>query len=142
TDRVPRRLPDLFAGSQILLFGRYKDAGRGTVRLTGRVDGQERVFTYPVQFPDTERENGFIPRLWAGRKIGNLLEEIRLHGENAELKDEVVRLSKAFGIPTPYTSILVEEPREYDRRAGINGPPGQGAMVGSGSRHRSLQGPV
>src|SRR5207253_2357129 len=73
-------------------------------------------------FPDLDRDNGFIPRLWASRKIGNLLEEIRLHGENAELKDEVIRLSKEFGIPTPYTSILVEEPREYQRRAGINGP--------------------
>jgi Mg-chelatase subunit ChlD len=122
TDMVPRRLPDLFAGSQILLFGRYKDAGRGAVRLTGHVEGQQRVFTYPVQFPDLERDNGFIPRLWAGRKIGALLEAIRLHGENPELKDEVVRLSKEFGIPTPYTSILVEEPRQYDRRVGINGP--------------------
>src|SRR5205823_6278358 len=48
--------------------------------------------------------------LWASRKIGFLLEEIRLHGETAEVKDEVVRLSKQYGIITPYTSFLVEEP--------------------------------
>jgi Mg-chelatase subunit ChlD len=110
TDVVPGRLPDLFAGSQLLVFGRYREAGRGTVRLTGHVGSRERAFSYPVSFPDRERDNGFIPRLWASRKIGLLLEEIRLHGEKAELKNEVVRLSKEFGVPTPYTSILVEEP--------------------------------
>lgn len=133
TDVVPRKLPDLFAGSQLLIFGRYKGAGPATVRLTGQIGGQERTFTYPVAFPEMDRDNSFIPRLWASRKIGTLLEEIRLHGENAELKDEVVRLSKEFGIPTPYTSILVEDPRELQRRAGINGPVDRGVLAGGGS---------
>jgi Ca-activated chloride channel family protein len=121
TDVVPGRLPDLFAGSQLLVFGRYRDAGRGTVRLAGHVGSRERAFSYPVRFPERERDNGFIPRLWASRKIGLLLEEIRLHGEKAELKQEVVRLSKEFGIPTPYTSILVEEPGAA--RPGLAGVP-------------------
>jgi Mg-chelatase subunit ChlD len=126
SDLTPRRLPDLFAGSQLLLFGRYRDAGRGTVRLAGHIGGRERVFTYPVQFPDQERDNAFIPRLWASRKIGLLLEEIRLHGDKAELKEEVIRLSKEFGVPTPYTSILVEEPGERrDRLARQPSVPGR-----------------
>jgi Mg-chelatase subunit ChlD len=112
SDLSPRRRTGRAAGSQLLLFGRYRDAGRGTVRLVGHIGGRERVFTYPVQFPDQERDNAFIPRLWASRKIGLLLEEIRLHGDKAELKEEVIRLSKEFGVPTPYTSILVEEPGE------------------------------
>jgi Mg-chelatase subunit ChlD len=121
TELTPRRLPDLFAGSQLLLFGRYQDAGRATVRLIGHLGGREQVFTYPVEFPDRERDNAFIPRLWASRKIGALLEEIRLHGEKPELKDEVVRLSKEFGVPSPYTSILVEEPREVARGRRLDG---------------------
>jgi Ca-activated chloride channel family protein len=131
TDLAPRRLPDLFAGSQFLVFGRYHGAGRATVRLAGQIGGQERVFTYPVEFPDTERGNDFIPRLWASRKIGTLLEEIRLHGENPELKDEVIRLSKQFGVPTPYTSLLVEEPRELQQRGGINAPADRGSLASS-----------
>lgn len=110
TDLYPRRLPDLFAGSQLIVFGRYRQAAPVRARLTGRLAGQPRGYTYDLRLPDREREHGFIPRLWASRKIGALLEEIRLHGESAELKGEVIRLSKEHGIVTPYTSFLVEEP--------------------------------
>ncbi|NIO12631.1 MAG: hypothetical protein GTO31_01895 [Xanthomonadales bacterium] len=57
--------------------------------------------------------------LWARRKIGFLLDQIRLHGESEELKDEVIRLSKEYGIATPYTSYLVLEDEEAYRRHGI-----------------------
>src|SRR2546421_526692 len=81
-----------------------------TAKLTGHIAGQTRTFSYPVTLPEREREHDFIPAMWASRKIGTLLEEIRLRGENAELKNEVIRLSKQYGIITPYTSFLVEEP--------------------------------
>ena len=50
-----------------------------------------------------------MARLWATRRVGQLLEEIRLKGENEELKDEIVALAKEFGLVTPYTSYLVQE---------------------------------
>jgi Ca-activated chloride channel family protein len=149
TETYPRRLPDLFAGSQLIVFGRYRGGGTATARLTGRIGGQTRTFSYPVTLPDREREHDFIPALWASRKIGTLLEEIRLHGENAELKSEVIRLSKQYGIITPYTSFLVEEPglnrptplpmlRESGRRLDESlsavppGAPGPRGPVGAG----------
>ena len=51
----------------------------------------------------------FIPRLWATRKVGYLLKQIRLHGESRELVDEIVDLAVRYGIMTPYTSFLVNE---------------------------------
>ena len=51
----------------------------------------------------------FIPRLWATRKIGALLNTIRLNGEDPELVDAIVRLSIRYGIITPYTSFLITE---------------------------------
>jgi Ca-activated chloride channel homolog len=60
-------------------------------------------------FPKSERQNDFIPRLWATRKIGFLLDQIRMGGERPELTDEVIQLSKRYGIVTPYTSYLVTE---------------------------------
>jgi Ca-activated chloride channel family protein len=38
-----------------------------------------------------------------------LLDEIRLHGENAELRDEVTQLARKYGIVTPYTAYLIVE---------------------------------
>jgi Ca-activated chloride channel family protein len=110
----PQRLPDLFKGGQIILAGRYREGGRGTLVLRGvvgaeRLGGDRREFHYDFTFPRQEREQDFVARLWATRRAGDLLDEIRLQGENPELKNEVIALAKEFGLVTPYTSYLVQE---------------------------------
>ncbi|MDY7041660.1 MAG: VIT domain-containing protein [Chloroflexota bacterium] len=108
-DTYPYPLPDLFAGSQLVLAGRYSHAGPTTITLSGVVNGQQQTFTYEDV---TFRSSGgpdFIPRLWATRKVGYLLKQIRLHGESQELVDEIVDLAVRYGIMTPYTSFLVNE---------------------------------
>ena len=110
TDVYPQPLPDLFAGTQLVVVGRYEGEGTVTLRLTGTVNGQVQTLSYDGQeFPRRATEMDFLPRLWATRKIGYLLKEIRLHGDNEELVDEVVDLSLRYGVMTPYTSFLVEE---------------------------------
>jgi Ca-activated chloride channel family protein len=105
----PRELPDLFAGDQVTIFGRYKEGGHVAIHLTGQINGEDREFVYEATFHKKQSENAFIPRLWATRRVGYLLDQIRLSGEQAELKDEVLALSKEYGIMTPYTSYLVLE---------------------------------
>ncbi|MCA9523559.1 MAG: trypsin, partial [Myxococcales bacterium] len=107
---VPRRIPDLFKGSQIIVVGRYRNDGHVAVTLKGSVQGTTRSFAYDAKFPAQQGENEFIAKLWAHRQIGVLLDEIRLKGESHELKQEVIQLAKRFGIVTPYTSYLVVEP--------------------------------
>jgi Ca-activated chloride channel family protein len=116
-DPYPSRIPDLFAGSQLLILGRYQNTGPVKVTVSGEVGGQAKRFTYDLNLPERDLNQEFIPKLWASRRIGSLLEEIRLHGESKELKDEVIRLSQEHGIVTPYTAYLVEEP-------GLPRPPG------------------
>jgi Ca-activated chloride channel family protein len=102
-------LPAIFRGSQLILVGTYRDAGEAEVRLSGKVGEHTRTFTIKSSFPEVNRENDFLPRLWAARKIGYLLDEVRLH-RNKELIDEIVRLSKEFGILTEFTAFLIREP--------------------------------
>ncbi|MDQ3227915.1 MAG: VWA domain-containing protein [Chloroflexota bacterium] len=104
----PAPLPDLFAGTQLIALGSYEDGGPATLTLRGEVNGEPREFRYPVTFAK-EGGSEFLPRLWATRKIGYLLNQIRLHGENDELVDAVVDLSLEYGIVTPYTSYLITE---------------------------------
>ena len=104
----PRKLPDLFHGSQLTMLGRFRKPGEYKVKLTGRAGGEAKTFTYTVKFQDTKADD-YLPRLWALRKVAFLLDEIRLHGENKELIAEVTRLGKLHGIITPYTSFLVVE---------------------------------
>ena len=103
-------LPDLFAGQQMIVAGRYREGGTATVTLTGQVDGETREYTFTgLTFPRNAGGQPFVPRLWATRKIGGLLNQIRLRGENPELVESVVRLSIRYGIITPYTSYLIQE---------------------------------
>lgn len=103
----PSELPDLFKGEQIILFGRYQGSGTGTLILTGSVNGHTRRFTYSAQFPERSTAHDFIPRLWATRRVGFLLDQLRLHGDNPELRDEITRLARQYGIITPYTAYLI-----------------------------------
>lgn len=104
----PNPLPDLFAGSQLIALGTYQVGGEATLTLRGEVNGAPREFTYPVSFAE-DGGSEFLPRLWATRKIGYLINQIRLHGENEELIDALVDLSLEYGIVTPYTSYLITE---------------------------------
>jgi Ca-activated chloride channel family protein len=108
-DLYPRKLPDLFKGTQLVVMGRYRKPGDAKVVLTGYVNDGKRTFEYGTTAPREATRDDFIPRLWAIRKVGFLLEEIRLRGERPELRDEVITLGKKFGIVTPYTSYLVVE---------------------------------
>jgi Ca-activated chloride channel family protein len=112
--RYPGELPDLFKGDQLLVLGRYaqrgKDGGkRARVLLEGSINGEKRTFRYDADFSGKDSDHGFIPRLWATRRVGYLLDEIRLRGETSELKEEVVALARRYGIVTPYTSYLIVE---------------------------------
>ncbi len=114
-DIYPNPLPDLFAGSQVVVVGRYPAGGAMDVTLTGDVNGNVQTFNFPQQvFTNDSRSDvsslAELPRLWATRKIGYLLNKIRLQSADQETIDQIVKLSIRYGIVTPYTSYLVTEP--------------------------------
>jgi Ca-activated chloride channel homolog len=105
----PSALPDLFKGDQLVVFGRYGGSGDSAIRLDGTINGQHRTFTYEASFPAQATDHTFLPKIWATRRVGFLLDQIRLHGEEKELKDEIVDLARKHGIVTPYTAYLIVE---------------------------------
>ncbi len=104
----PVPLPDLFAGEDLVVLGRYRQDGATALVLRGHAGTKRSKETHDVTFgPDSQ--NNFIPRMWAGVKIIHLLEQIRLNGAEDELVDAVKELGQRYGIVTPYTSLLVLE---------------------------------
>jgi len=100
----------------VTITGRYRlptaHSGRTRIVLTGQINSRVESFSYRVDFGsemDPYRSNAYIPRLWATRKIGYLLGQIRHQGENQEWVDAIIQLSIRYGIITPYTSFLIEE---------------------------------
>jgi Ca-activated chloride channel family protein len=116
----PKKLPALFKGSEVMIFGRYQGSGRHTFKITGQLHGKPVEHACAFDAPDkpSAQHTSFVAPLWAARNIGFLLQELRLHGPNDELIKEVVRLSTKFGIVTEYTVFLTS----VGGRRGIGGP--------------------
>lgn len=106
----PGEMPDLFAGEELVVFGRYTGAGAGTLGIRGRRGGTEKRFATAAEFPRRAETNAYIPRLWASRKLGELSRQIRLNGADPELVEELRRTALRYGLLSDYTSYLVQEP--------------------------------
>jgi Ca-activated chloride channel family protein len=132
---LPAKLPDLFEGEQLVLLGQYSGTEPLAFQISGNHLGQERVFRFELALDRATTRNSFVPRLWASRKIGVLLDAIRQLGADSpaaaaassahgtpvdprlkELVGEVVRLSTEFGILTEYTAFLATEGTDLSKK--------------------------
>ena len=128
---LPSELPDLFSGDQLVVLGKYLDSEPLHFRLRGNLHGRRRTYKFSFELSRATTRNGFVPRLWASRKIGALVQQIQEAGADTaltsrpedirderirELVDEVVRLSKEFGILTEYTAFLAREGTDLSGR--------------------------
>lgn len=107
----PRDIPDLFDGGQLVWVGRYRQSGPTKLRLTGKVGTETRTFEFPAELASTNASDThqYVEKVWAIRRVGDIIDQIDLNGANKELTDELVALSKKYGILTPYTSFLADE---------------------------------
>jgi Ca-activated chloride channel family protein len=106
----PVRIPDVFAGEELVLFGRFSSEGRGRITVNGERAGRPLAFGADVTLPDVSSANAYIPRLWAARKLGHLERQIWTEGESHGLVQEIRTLALRYGLPSRYTAYLVEEP--------------------------------
>ncbi len=125
-DIIPNKLPDLFEGDELVLLGQYVGNKPLTFRISGNYLGKTKTFEFTFKFKKANLKNGFVPRLWASRKIAELIDAIRQMGADPatsgndpkvkELVDEIVRLSTEFGILTEYTAFLAREGTDLANR--------------------------
>ncbi|MEZ4401594.1 MAG: VIT domain-containing protein [Kofleriaceae bacterium] len=99
----PRTLPDLARGEELTVMARLPKDGDLVVR--GTIDGKRVERRLHVALPATERR-AWVGRQWAGARVEDLLQQIALHGETDELKNEVIDLALAYNLVTPFTSFL------------------------------------
>lgn len=131
-DVYPKTLPDLFQGSQLVITGRFRGNGVGSAHLSGLASGSEANFALGAKSGEADGIANFLPRIWAGRKLGYLVDQVRLSENPAgkkEIIDEIVRLSREYGIITEYTSFLVDE--QEIQRLGLRDAAGHALNAGA-----------
>ena len=121
-DVMPSRLPDLFAGDQLVVLGRYRGTQPRSLAVAGNYLGSARSFRFPFDPRAASTSHTFLPRLWASRRIGQLVETIREEGAKApaqyavreqkpsqriaRLSKDVLELTARHGVLTEYTAFL------------------------------------
>jgi Ca-activated chloride channel homolog len=143
-EMYPPRLPDLFQGDQLQIAGRFEGQGPAVITLSGRAGDESFAESFGVEFPEMAPDHNFVAPIWARRKVGYLLDQVRLNGESTEVKNELVKLAHDYSIATPYTSILVvpesgpnsnpvaRRPTRRRRSSGSSMPLSGGGFAGMG----------
>ncbi len=113
TDVYPQRIPDLFGAKPVIVTGRYTGNGKGTIRLKGKMGGQEFSRDIAVEFPETETQHNVLAPLWARRRIEDLMSRDYLGAQRGEMKPEVkdaiTNLGLDYGLMTQFTSFVAVE---------------------------------
>ena len=124
----PEQVNDLFEGEQIVMVGRYKKTGSTKVTITGLIGNKKRKFDFPTALAQAsaDAKYAFVEKLWAMRRVGEIIDELDLHGKNEELIKELVALSTKHGILTPYTSFLADDSGAVRELADAHGGLGGG----------------
>ncbi len=127
-DVYPKKIIDFFAGKTISIAGRFGAGSHLGLSLKGWLGEKQKAFRFSFPLPRESEEYRFLPRVWAGRKIGHLINEIRMYGHSEEKVRSIIDLSKRYGILTEYTAFLVEEPRPIVRALRMAPAQGEAAM--------------
>ncbi|MBI4559348.1 MAG: VWA domain-containing protein [Candidatus Hydrogenedentes bacterium] len=115
-DVVPEQLPNLYHGTPVRLYGRYKAQGEVPVAVHAEVQGQALDNALTVSLPAEDAANPEIERMWAWHRVQRLLKQADDAGDRSGVTAEIVRLGEAYSIATEYTSFLVlENNKEYQR---------------------------
>jgi len=128
----PKKTFDLFEGQQLVVVGRYKKDGPVKIKIAGKIGKDQQKFDFPAKLVKSSDDDSyaFVEKLWAMRRIGEIIDELDLHEKNEELIKELVALSTKHGILTPYTSFLADE----------NAKPGDLAAAGRAEHARKASG--
>lgn len=111
SDVYPSKLGDLFSAKPVIVNGRFAKGASGTIKLKGKLAGQDYVREIPVSLPETETANDVLATLWARKRIDELSSET-LNSKNAdEINKQITGLGLEFRLLTNFTSFVAVEER-------------------------------
>lgn len=107
SELTPAKPCSLYQGQQLVMFGRYTDAGPVRIELKAKISGQPQSWDCEAVFPEIDIDNPEIERLWALSRIDETMQEVREKGETGSLRKTIVDLGTEYSLVTDYTSMVV-----------------------------------
>jgi Ca-activated chloride channel homolog len=132
----PDSLPNLYKGKQMIVAGRYQQAAPVQITLGGTAFGHPVTYSYNVQLTDSSISRyQFLPKIWAKRKIESLL--VRYYALNPNspealaLRNQIITISRAYGVISPFTSFTGGETGVEEEAAGDHSRPVEFELLGN-----------
>ncbi len=141
TDLTPADPGSLYAGEQLVMFGRYDQAGVVDMTLRARVSGEQKSWHCKMTLPEKDTDNPELERLWALSRIEEEMQDIRAKGETAAKRDAIVDLGSTYSLVTDYTSMLVVNDQAHEEH-GIDNRNATRVMREREARQQRGQAPV
>jgi len=104
-ETYPAKIPELWAGRPIVVFGLYDRSGQATLRVTGNVEGQPASWPLQVFLPENEQRNDVLAKVWARNKIEDLMQQTFYAG-SPEVEDLVTSIALEYRLMSQYTSFV------------------------------------
>jgi Ca-activated chloride channel family protein len=112
-DVYPKRMPDLFSAKPVVVTGRFTAPGRATIRLKGKMAGNDFVREIPVEFPETMASHDVLASLWARARVDELMGQdfqgMQSGNMRTDLKDTITQLGIEYRLMTQFTSFVAVE---------------------------------
>ncbi|NQT19367.1 MAG: VWA domain-containing protein, partial [Planctomycetes bacterium] len=118
----PMKIPELWAGRPVILFGRYFQPGEATIMINGLIEGEPISYPVTVALPDAQPEHGVLAQVWARKKIEDLTYQM-MGSEVQELVDEVTSTALNYRLMSKYTSFVAVDEKDVGTIRGPATPP-------------------
>ena len=107
----PRRIPELWAGRPVILFGRYAEGGKTQIELSGVAEGKPLSYSLDVALPRTQPKHGVLSKTWARKKIEDISAQM-FYADTPEVIEEITQVALTYRLMSQYTSFVAVDESE------------------------------
>jgi Ca-activated chloride channel family protein len=111
-DVYPKRLPDLFAGQPLVVYGQITKGAVGQVHVSARSGGQPYETTIAFDASKASFHPG-ITTLWARQRVDDMMDDWRHENENSQssIRTAIIAHAIQYHLVTKFTSLIAVERR-------------------------------
>ncbi len=114
SETFPAKLPELWAGRPVIVYGRYKDGGQSEITVSGKVEGEAVSWPLSVTLPKAQEEHDVLAKVWARKKVEDLMHQTYYQGSPA-VEEEVTAMALSYRLMSQYTSFVAVDPKTADK---------------------------
>jgi Ca-activated chloride channel family protein len=121
-EQYPAKVPELWAGRPVILFARYRNGGKATVKINGKVEGEPASYPVAVELPRREKDHVVLPKVWARKKIEHLMLQNAIEHSD-QVVEMVTQIALDYRLMSQYTSFVAVDEKDKDKTEVAMAPP-------------------